>query len=51
MVSSLYHQYLSLPSGLKDLQDCLAVEELVERTFSSEDAPSALIVYAGDRPT
>ncbi|KAJ4472605.1 hypothetical protein C8J55DRAFT_607760 [Lentinula edodes] len=43
--------YSSIVDGQMWCPDCLAVEELVERTFSSEDAPSALIVYAGDRPT
>jgi len=30
--------------------DCLAIDDLVQQTFSPEDAPSALIVYVGDKP-
>ncbi|KAJ3829395.1 hypothetical protein F5880DRAFT_454722 [Lentinula raphanica] len=43
--------YSSIVNGQMWCPDCLAVEDLVKNTFSSEDAPSALIVYAGDRPT
>lgn len=30
-------------------QDCRDVEELVQKTFGPKDAPSALIVYIGQR--
>ncbi|KAJ3789258.1 hypothetical protein GGU10DRAFT_305476 [Lentinula aff. detonsa] len=43
--------YSSIVNGEMWCPDCLAVEDLVKNTFSSEDAPSALIIYTGDRPT
>ncbi|KAK7695021.1 hypothetical protein QCA50_002209 [Cerrena zonata] len=30
--------------------DCVAVEELIERTFAPADAPDALLVYVGQKP-
>ncbi|KIK70624.1 hypothetical protein GYMLUDRAFT_235060 [Collybiopsis luxurians FD-317 M1] len=48
-------QYLIFYSSIVGSQmwcpDCLNVEELVENTFSPEGAPTAQIVYVGDRPT
>ncbi|KAG7099711.1 hypothetical protein E1B28_001529 [Marasmius oreades] len=43
--------YSSVVDGQLWCQDCRAVETLVEDSFSSADAPSALIVYVGDRAT
>ena len=31
-------------------QDCRAVKEIVEETFDKEDAPSALVIYVGQKP-
>ncbi|KAJ4485750.1 hypothetical protein J3R30DRAFT_3441649 [Lentinula aciculospora] len=54
-LSEVSDEYLIFYSSVVDGQmwcpDCLAVEELVKDIFSSADAPSALIVYTGDRPT
>ncbi|CAL1694528.1 unnamed protein product [Somion occarium] len=30
--------------------DCVAVEDFIQRTFEPSDAPSALIVYVGQKP-
>ncbi|KAE9409108.1 hypothetical protein BT96DRAFT_984851 [Gymnopus androsaceus JB14] len=43
--------YSSIVNGRLWCPDCNAVDGLVKSTFSSEDAPSALIIYVGDRPT
>lgn len=31
-------------------QDCRAVKDLIEETFDKEEAPSALIIYVGQKP-
>jgi len=41
--------YSSIVDGKSWCPDCRDVEDLVKETFSSEDSPSALIVYVGDR--
>ncbi|GLB35817.1 putative eukaryotic protein of unknown function (DUF953) [Lyophyllum shimeji] len=41
--------YSSIVDGKLWCPDCQDVEVLVKETFSSEDSPSALIVYVGDR--
>lgn len=32
-------------------QDCRSVEELVKETFSPDDAPTAVVIDVGDKPT
>ncbi|KAF9074905.1 hypothetical protein BDP27DRAFT_1287038 [Rhodocollybia butyracea] len=43
--------YSSIVNGRLWCPDCIAVEELVKDTFSSDGSPSALIIYVGDRST
>ncbi|KAK0208915.1 hypothetical protein DFS33DRAFT_1380403 [Desarmillaria ectypa] len=49
------HDYLIFYSSIVDDQlwcpDCRVVDGLVKDTFESDESPSALIVYVGDRPT
>ncbi|KAK0233799.1 hypothetical protein IW262DRAFT_111242 [Armillaria fumosa] len=49
------HEYLIFYSSIVDGQlwcpDCRAVDRLLRDTFGSDESPSALIVYVGDRPT
>jgi len=37
-------------NGIMWCPDCLAVKEVVEETFDKEDAPSALVIYVGQKP-
>ncbi|KAF9270706.1 hypothetical protein L218DRAFT_889388 [Marasmius fiardii PR-910] len=41
--------YSSIVNGQLWCPDCRNIETLVKNSFSSPDAPSALIVYVGDR--
>jgi len=43
--------YSSVVEGKLWCQDCVAVDDLVQQAFTSDDSPAALIVYVGDRPT
>ncbi|KAK7465468.1 hypothetical protein VKT23_005445 [Stygiomarasmius scandens] len=43
--------YSSVVDGKLWCPDCQDVEEIVKKTFEPEDAPSAVIVYVGDRNT
>ncbi|KAK0455883.1 hypothetical protein EV421DRAFT_7556 [Armillaria borealis] len=49
------HDYLIFYSSIVDGQlwcpDCRIVDGLLKETFGSDESPSALIVYVGDRPT
>ncbi|KAI0081080.1 hypothetical protein K474DRAFT_1588315 [Panus rudis PR-1116 ss-1] len=39
-----------LPDGSLWCPDCVAVDDVVQKTFGPPDAPSALVVYVGQRP-
>jgi len=43
--------FSSLVDGRLWCPDCLAVDELVQKTFKPIDGPSALMVHVGDKPT
>ncbi|KAJ7161302.1 hypothetical protein C8R43DRAFT_881264, partial [Mycena crocata] len=42
--------YANVVDGKMWCSDCRKVDDVVQKTFSAPDSPSAVIVYVGDKP-